>query len=138
MADSRPKGPQFKLGHFRVAELQPLSPMYSTRPCCLVQTITRRTCADQNLDSWNCLAHLTYIALNGSMSSTDQQGSSLGTFLTFPSPLYSASGFWPCVKSCLVGGYDKYHTLVACGFRRFEWCLNIKKPYHTQSEQKSL
>ena len=45
------------------------------------------------------------------MSSTDKQGSSLGSFPTSP-PLYPHfnwhSGFWPCVKSCLVGGSDKY------------------------------
>ena len=47
------------------------------------------------------------------MSSTDKQGSSLGSFPTFP-PLYPhfnwPSGFWPCVKSCLVGGSDKYYN----------------------------
>ena len=45
------------------------------------------------------------------MSSTDQQGSSLGSFPTFPSPLspLRPSGFWPCVKSCLVTGSDKYY-----------------------------
>ena len=36
MTDSRPKGPQLRLGHPRVGELHPLSPMYGTRPCCLV------------------------------------------------------------------------------------------------------
>ena len=41
--------------------------------------------------------------------------SSLGSFPTSP-PLYPhfnrPSGFWPCVKSCLVGGSDKYwHAL---------------------------
>ena len=36
MADLRPKGPQLRLGHPRVGELHPLSPMYGTRPCCLV------------------------------------------------------------------------------------------------------
>ena len=45
------------------------------------------------------------------MSSTDKQGSSLDSFPTSP-PLYPhfnwPSGFWPCVKSCLVGGSDKY------------------------------
>ena len=45
------------------------------------------------------------------MSSTDKQGSSLGSFPTSP-PLYPhfnrPSGFWPCVKSCLVGGSNKY------------------------------
>ena len=50
------------------------------------------------------------------MSSTDNQGSSLGSFLTSP-PLYPhfnwPSGFWPCVKSCLVGGSDKYSTLIS-------------------------
>ena len=29
--------------------------MYSTRPCCLVQAITRHTCLDPHLGSWNCL-----------------------------------------------------------------------------------
>ena len=45
------------------------------------------------------------------MSSTDKQGSSLGSLPT-SHPLYPhfnwPSGFWPCVKSCLVGGSDKY------------------------------
>ena len=36
MADSRPKGLQLRLGHPRVGELHPLSPLYGTRPCCLV------------------------------------------------------------------------------------------------------
>ena len=47
------------------------------------------------------------------LSSTDKQGSSLDSFPTSP-PLYPhfnrPSGFWPCVKSCLVGGSDKYLT----------------------------
>ena len=46
------KGP-----HLRVGELQPLSPMYCTRPCCLVQAISRYTCPDPYLGSWNCLPH---------------------------------------------------------------------------------
>ena len=57
MADSRPKSPPLRLGHLRVGELQPLSPMYSTRPCCLVEAITRHTRPDPNLDSWYCLPH---------------------------------------------------------------------------------
>ena len=36
MADSRLKGLQLRSGHLQVGELQPLSPMCSTRPCCLV------------------------------------------------------------------------------------------------------
>ena len=39
------------LGHLQVGELQPLSLMYRTRPCCLVQDITRHTCPDPDLDS---------------------------------------------------------------------------------------
>ena len=63
------------------------------------------------------------------MSSTDKQGSSLGSFRPSP-PLYPhfnwPSGFWPCVKSCLVGGSDKY--MHAPGFLagpsgiRAGWC----------------
>ena len=55
------------------------------------------------------------------MSSTEKQGSSLGSFPTSP-PLYPhfnwPSGFWPCVKSCLVGGSDKYLVTIAEGTRR--------------------
>ena len=49
------------------------------------------------------------------MSSTDKQGSSLDSFPLSP-PLYPhlnrPSGFWPCVKSCLVGDSDKYRLLL--------------------------
>ena len=41
----------------RAATLTPLSSMYSTRPCCLVQAITRHLCPDSHLGSWNCLPH---------------------------------------------------------------------------------
>ena len=85
--------------------------MYGTRPCCLVQAITRHTCPGPHLGSWNCLPHQAHIALSEPMSSIDQQGLSLGSFSTFPPPLYPhfnrPSGFWPRVKSCLVGGSDK-------------------------------
>ena len=63
-------------------------PMYGTRPCCLVQAITRHTCPDPHLGSWNCLPHQAHIALSEPMSSIDQQGSSHGSFPTFPSPLF--------------------------------------------------
>ena len=62
-------------------------PMYGTRPCCLVQAITRHTCPDPHLGSWNCLPHQVHIAPSEPMSSIGQQGSSLGSFPTFPSPL---------------------------------------------------
>ena len=61
--------------------------MYGTRPCCLVQAITRHTCPDPDLGSRNCLPHQAHIAPSEPMSSIDQQGSSLGSFPTFPSPL---------------------------------------------------
>ena len=64
-------------------------PMYGTRPWCLVQAITRHTCPDPDLGSWNCLPYQAHIAPSEPMSSIDQQGSSLGSFPTFPSPLFS-------------------------------------------------
>ena len=51
MSDSTPKGPLLRLGHLQVGELQPLSPRYSTRPCCQVQAITRHTFPDPDLGS---------------------------------------------------------------------------------------
>ena len=83
-----PKGPQLRLGNLQVGELQTLSPMYGTIPCCLVQAITRHTCPDPDMDLFNCLPHYTHIALSGSMRSADQLGLSLGSFPTFPSPLF--------------------------------------------------
>ena len=57
MADLRTKGPQLRLGYLGVGKMQSLSSIYCTRPCCLVSAITRHTCPDPNLDSWNCLPH---------------------------------------------------------------------------------
>ena len=62
-------------------------PMYGTRLWCLVQAITWHTCPDPHLGSWNCLPHQAHIAPSEPMSSIDQQGSSLGSFPTLPSPL---------------------------------------------------
>ena len=62
----------------RAVTLTPLPSMYSTRPCCLVQSITRHTCPNPHLGAWNCLPHSIHIALSGSMSSTYQQSSNLG------------------------------------------------------------
>ena len=62
-------------------------PMYGTRPWCLVQAITRHTCPDPHLGSWNCLPYQAHIAPSEPMSSIDKQGSSLGSFPTLPSPL---------------------------------------------------
>ena len=62
-------------------------PIYGTRPCCRVQAITRHTCPDPHLGSWNCLPHQAHIAPSEPMSSIDQLGSSLGSFSISPSPL---------------------------------------------------
>ena len=64
-----------------------LEPMHGTRPWCLVQAITRHTCPDPDLGSWNCYPYQTHIAPSEPMSRIDQQGSSLGSFPTFSSPL---------------------------------------------------
>ena len=101
-------------------------PMYGTRPWCLVQAITRHRCPDPHLGSWNCLPHQAHIAPSEPMSSTDQQGSSLDSFPTFPPPyphFNRPSGFWPCVKSCLVGGSDKY-SLLYLDFQN--WSHNVR------------
>ena len=55
---------------------------------------------------WQASAHQAHIALSEPMSNIDQQGSSLGSFLTFPS-LILTSGYWPCVEPCLVGDIGK-------------------------------
>ena len=60
--------------------------MYGTRPCSLVQAITRHMCPDPHLGSWNCLPHQAHITPSEPMSSIDQQGSSLSSSPTFPSP----------------------------------------------------
>ena len=55
-------------------------------------------------------AHQAHIALSEPMSNIDQQGSSLGSFPTFPSPyphFNRPSGNWPCVEPCLVGDIGK-------------------------------
>ena len=94
---------RFKLNLLAFGRSQ--EPMYGTRPCCLVHTRP-----DPHLGSWNCLPHQAHIAPSEPMSSIDQQGSSLDSFPTFPPPypyFNRPSGFWPCVKSCLVGGSDK-------------------------------
>ena len=38
--------------------------MYGTRAWCLVQAITRHTCPDPHLGSWNCFPHQAHIALS--------------------------------------------------------------------------
>ena len=43
--------------------------MYGTWPWCLVQAITRHTCPDPHLVSWNCLPHQAHIAPSEPMNS---------------------------------------------------------------------
>ena len=55
---------------------------------------------------------LTHQALSGPMTSKIKQSSCLDSCPTFPSlnPHYNRPlGHWPYVKSCLVGGSNKYH-----------------------------
>ena len=55
------------------------------------------------------------------MTSIVKYGSSLGTFPTFPSPnphYNRPSGHWPWVKSCLVGGRNKYRLVCDIGGKR--------------------
>ena len=101
MADSRQKGPQLWLGHRQVGELQTLCPMYSTRPCCRVHAITRHTCVkllgslDPHCTEW-----------------VDEQHRPAGfesrLVSDLPPPLNPHYNHWPYVRSCLVGGSDKY------------------------------
>ena len=83
-----------------------------------------------------------HIALSEPMSSTDKQGSSLDSFPTFP-PLYPhfnwPSGFWPCLKSCLVGGSDKYtagpepNWVTSCSRRKGLLNTNLETLFSCQS-----
>ena len=108
MADSRPTGPQLRVG-----ELQHLSPMYSTRPCCLVQAGIRAWTQIWVRDTaWL----IRPFALCGSMSSIDQQGSSLGSCPTFPSPkspLWSAIGSLTLCQALSGGRQWQIHSTLS-------------------------
>ena len=101
--------------------------MYGTRPFCQIQAITRHTCPDLHLDSWNCSTHQAHIALSEPMSNIDQQGSCLGSFPLLYPHFNRPSGFWPCVKPCLVGDIGKYRFRAAPFYQRFwgNWLLEI-------------
>ena len=96
--------PLIRLGHLRVGELQTLSPKYGTRPCCLVQA---------RIQIWiretACLIRPT-VHLVGRWAAQTCRVWVLARSRPPPYPHFNRpSGFWPCVKSCLVGGCDKYH-----------------------------
>ena len=60
---------------------------------------------------WLAMAHQAHFTQSEPMSYIDQQGSSLGSYPTFPSPyphFNRPSGHWPWVKTCLVGSIGKY------------------------------
>ena len=96
------------LGWASCFSVPPLHSLYSTRPHGLVQAIFWHMCPGRDLGPWYCLTHWTHIALSGSMTSRVRVSARSRPF----PPLYPhfnwPSGFWPCVKSCLVGGSDKY------------------------------
>ena len=91
----------------RVGKLQPLSLMYSTRPCCLVQAITRHTCPDPDLDSWICFLIRHTLHLVGQWAVQTSRGRVSARSRPFPA-LYPHYNHWPCVSSCLVGGTSSY------------------------------
>ena len=112
MSNSRLKGPQFWLGHLWVGELQLLSPMYSTRPCCLVQAITWHMCWIQIwIRETACLIRPT-LHLVGRWAAQTSRVQVLARAQPFP-PLNPHYNHWPCVRSSLVGGSDKYRYCVA-------------------------
>ena len=84
-------------------------PLYSTRPHGLVQAICWHTCPDLDLGSWYCLIYLTHIALCGSMTSRVRVSARSWPYPPLYPHFNRPSGFWLYVKSCLVGGSDKYH-----------------------------
>ena len=83
-------------------------PMYGTRPWCLVQAITRHTCPDPRETA--CLIRLTLHQVSRWAAGTSRVRVSTRSRPSLPPyPHFNRpSGFWPCVKSCLVGGSDKY------------------------------
>ena len=92
----------------RAAFWSPMHPLYSTRPHGLVQAIFWHTCPDLDLGPWYCLTHESHIALSGSMTSRVRVSARSRPSPPFYPHFNRPSGFWPCVKSCLVGGSDKY------------------------------
>ena len=116
-----------------------LHSLYSTRPHGRVQAIFWHTCPDLDLGPWFCLTHWTHIALSGSMTSRVRVSAR-----SRPSPpLYPhfnrPSGFWPCVKSCLMGGSDKYYTSIYLPLFKSIFSLALKFPlllHLTQTKKK--
>ena len=99
IADSRPKG-RLRLGHLRVGEMQPLSPMYGSGPCCLVQAITRHTWETP----WLVKPTLHLVSRWAAQTSRVRVSAH-----ALPSPpLTPHYNHWPYVRSCLVGGSNKY------------------------------
>ena len=115
MADSRPKGPQLRLIHLRVDELQPLSHTYSTRHWCLVKL---KPSIRARIQIWiretACLIWPTLYLVGRWAAQTSTVRVSARAQLSPPFyPHFNRpSGFWPCVKSCLVGGSDKYNSFI--------------------------
>ena len=100
-------------------------PIYGTRPCCLVQAITRHTCPDPHLGSWNCLAHQAHIASSELLSSIDQQGSSLGSFSTSPSPLSPLQSAFGLLTLCqALSGYITSGLRATPGFKPLFFSTN--------------
>ena len=81
------------------------------------QTIFKSTAGSgtaQQRQTWGCKAPgFSWATFGWASCIIVQQGLSLSSYLTFPSPnphFNWPSGYWPCVESYLVGGSDKYSS----------------------------
>ena len=108
-------GPQYRLGNLRVGELH---------FCPLCKALDQASSLSRKLAyvPGPTFGFVKPLASSGSHCTkwADEQHRLsrvrvYGSFPTFP-PLYPhfnwPSGFWPCVKSCLVGGSDKYYGVL--------------------------
>ena len=114
---------------WRAATLTPLSRLYSTGPCCPVLAISRHTCMDPDLGPRP--ARLIRFTLY-KVGRWPAYISSCPTFLHLNPHYNRPLGHWPCVKSCLVEGRDKY-LVFSLTVQRTVWhpCWKVNTPWHT-------
>ena len=105
MADSRPKGLQFRLGNLRLGELQLLLLIYSTRPCCSSSSYNPAYVPRSRFETaWLIRPILHLVGRWAAQTSRVRVSNRAQPSLTL-NPHYN---HWPCVRSCLVGGSNKY------------------------------
>ena len=102
--------------------------------CCFVSLITAGTGTIQRRQIWGRKApDFGWAILGWASCIIVQLGSSLDSCPTLPSPnphFNRPSGHWPCVKSCLVGGSDKYSLITAFIFLLHEVLFIILPMHH--------